>query len=398
MQASQPHPNHAPPLPPREGDASPESGLMMQTQPAPIQGPQYSPNSSYQTTQPYKAYDPRSTVPAMAISQRQESRSPKSDLAHQNAELTEQVKELRVECDRRTTAVEDMLTAVLDAEGLLAEKEAEVVRLSAELDQETPQFSKMEEMFKKRQAEALADKDRKINTLQEEVHRLSTANTNTTIAGNHNAELSDLRQRSSRLQEQLTEKDNLLKQTTTSLRAWESGWKSHMQKEKEKLDATIESKYASIHSELRDQTSRREQAEARSRSAADNAAAALAQVEAQTTQSETYLQQLTDLQRSHAALSQQFASASSKPQIDSAVLEKLQAELSEARKLGAFFKKNSEQTSKTSKEVAAANRALQESMTAKTREVEEQASLIQALRLQLGMCRWSVRVVFVVLG
>jgi chromosome segregation ATPase len=353
----------------------------MQTQPAPVQGAQHSPHNSYQTTQSYKAYDPRSAVPATAISQRQDSRSPRmsesprmSDLAHQNAELTEQVKDLRVECDRRTTAVEDMLTAVLDAEGLLAEKEAEVVRLSAELDQKTSQFSKTEELFKNRQ----------INNLQEEAHRLSTANTNTALAENHNAELSDLRQSSLRLHEQLTEKDELLKQMTTALRAWESGWQSHMQKEKEKLEATIESKYAYARSELTDQTSRLEVAEARSRAAEHNVTAALAQVEAQKTQSQTYLQQLTDLQRSHATLSQQFTSASSKSQMDSGALEKLQAELNEARKLGAFFKKNSEQTSKTSKEVAAANRALQESMTAKTREVEEQESLIQALRLQLG--------------
>lgn len=400
LQANNPHVKHPPPLPPRENGISPQLGLMMQMQPAQIRDTKYNTNDSYQAPQSYKAYDPRSAVPATTTSQRPDNRSPMSNLADQNAELMEQLRAMHIECDRKTTAVDGMVTEILEIESLLAEKEAEIARLSAELEQKTPQFSKMEGLFKKRQAEALEEKERKIMTLQEEVTRLSTStsNTETTLAGKHNAELSDLQQKSARLQEKLAEKDDVLRQTTSALRAWESGWQSHMQKEKEKLEAAIESKYSGPHSELREQQTRREEAEARlrdletkqcamedARSCAvdEKVAAALAQVELQKNQSETYLQQLRDLQNSNATLSQQIAD-SSKAQIDTATLDHLKAELNEARRLANFFKKNSEQTSKTSKEVASANRALEEAMAAKTREVDEQNSLIQAMKMQLG--------------
>ena len=115
----------------------------------------------------------------------------------------------------------------------------------------------------------------------------------------------------------------------------------------------------------------------------EKVAAALAQAELQKSQSDAYLQQLRVLKDSNAALSQQVAESSG-AQIDMGALDKLKLELTEARRLADFFKRNSEQTSKNSKEVASTNRALEEAVAAKTREVDEQNSLIQALKMQLG--------------
>lgn len=393
MQMKHAHVKHPPPpLPPRNSDTSPQPAFMVQVPSAGVRDTKFN-NNSYQTTQSYQAYDPRNAVPTTATSRRPVTTRPSSDLAAENAELTEQLRAMRIECDEKTTAVDNMVTAIVESESLLAEKEEEIARLSAELEQKTPKFSKMEELFNKRQAEALKEKERKITALQEEVNRLSTSawTTDTSPAEKHNAELSDLRQRSAGLQKQLAEKED-------QLGTWESGWQSHMQKEKEKLETAIESKYFGLHSELREQTSRREEAEARlrdletkqstmedagSRAADGKVTAALAQVEFQKSQSETYLQQLRDLKDANAALSQQIA-GSSKAQIDTAALDQLKAELEESRRLANFFKKNSEQTSKNIKEVASANRALEEAIAAKTMEVDEQNSLIQAMKMQLG--------------
>jgi hypothetical protein len=381
----------------RESDTSPQPDLILQ--PDQTRDTKYNANGSSQTTQSYMAYDPRSAVPAMTFRQRPDNRSSTtSGPADQNAELMEKLKALRIECDRKTTALDEMVSEIVENEGLLAEKEAEVARLSAELKQKTPQFSKMEELFKKREAEALEEKDRKIKTLQEEVNRLLTLNTDITSTENHNAELSDLRQRSSRLQQELIEKDGQLRQKDSALKAWESGWQVHMQQEKEKLEATLESRYSNSHSELREQIARREEAEARlrdfeikqdtvedarARVADEKIATALARADFQKSQSETYLQKLRELRDSNAVLSQQIEDTR-KAQIDTAVLDQLKVELTEARRLANFFKKNSEQTSKTNKEAANANRTLQESLAAKTREVDDQNSLIQAMKLQLN--------------
>ena len=344
-----------------------------------VQGARYISSNSPQPTHPYKAYEPQKVVPALEKSQMLDHRPAMGELTDKNAELLEQLKLMRIECDRKTTAVDDMVTEILETESMLAEKEAEIARLSKELEQRTPQFSKMEELFKKRQEAALEEKERKIVTLQAEVTRLSGPTLNADAI---------------MLQQQLAEKDDLLTKMTAALRAWESGWQSHMQKEKEKIEAAIEAKYSGSNSELREQTTRREQAEARlrdletrqstmDRSADEKVAAALAQAELQKSQSDAYLQQLRDLKDSNAALSHQIAE-SSKAQIDTGALDQLKRELTEARRLADFFKRNSEQASKNSKEVATANRALEEAVAAKTREVDEQNSLIQALKMQLG--------------
>ena len=437
IQSNHPQPRHPPPpLPPRSDDISPDPSLMMQREPERTFGARYISNSSPQPqgagytsnnsspgediyygaryisnnsppgetlndrsqgaryisngaryssinspqpTHSYKAYEPQKAVPALEKSQMLHHRPAMGELTDKNAELLEQLKLMRIECDRKTTAVDDMVTEILETESMLAEKEAEIARLSKELEQRTPQFSKMEELFKKRQEAALEEKERKIVTLQAEVTRLSGPTLNADAI---------------MLQQQLAEKDDLLTKMTAALRAWESGWQSHMQKEKEKIEAAIEAKYSGSNSELREQTTRREQAEARlrdwetrqstmDRSADEKVAAALAQAELQKSQSDAYLQQLRDLKDSNAALSHQIAE-SSKAQIDTGALDQLKRELTEARRLADFFKRNSEQASKNSKEVATANRALEEAVAAKTREVDEQNSLIQALKMQLG--------------
>ena len=399
MQSRYPQPRHPPPpLPPRTDDmfhdeaqygaryisnldATQGARYISNNTPEESYGARYISNNSPQTTQSYKAFERQSVVPALEKSQTLDHRPAMGELTDKNAELLEQLRLMRIECDRKTTAVDDMVTEILETENILAEKEAEIARLSTELEQRTPQFSKMEEMFTKRQEAALEEKERMIVTLQAEVNRLS-------------APMPSLNADAMMLEQQLAQKDDLLTKMTTQLRAWESGWQSHMQKEKEKLEAAIESKYSGSSSELREQTVRREQAEARlreletrqstiDRTTDEKVAAALAQAELQKSQSDAYLQQLRVLKDSNAALSQQVAESSG-AQIDMGALDKLKLELTEARRLADFFKRNSEQTSKNSKEVASTNRALEEAVAAKTREVDEQNSLIQALKMQLG--------------
>src|SRR5271155_1884778 len=158
-------------------------------QPAQDQNHKYSTGTSNHAMQSYKAYDPRNAGPMIAPSERPDSRAPSmSSLADQNAQLTKKLKALRTEHDEPRNALEKMLSELLKTESSLEEKEAEiskqsvelvtlredVARLSAELKDKTPQFSKMEQLFKKREAANSAKKDGEIRALQEEVDRLST--------------------------------------------------------------------------------------------------------------------------------------------------------------------------------------------------------------------------------
>jgi hypothetical protein len=111
-------------------------------------------------------------------------------------------------------------------------------------------------------------------------------------------------------------------------------------------------------------------------------ATALSQADFQKSQAETYLQQLRELKELHNSLSQTIQN-NSNTSIKTEGFEQLKAshaaELEEAHRLSSFFMNNSEQLSRKNREAMAANRSLQESLTVKSREVDERNALIQAL-------------------
>jgi chromosome segregation ATPase len=179
-------------------------------------------------------------------------------------------------------------------------------------------------------------------------------------AASPSAEMSNLRREATKLQDELARKEDLLRQTTTALKERESSWQAHTQEE-EKQQSTKDMASSLV--------------------ADDKITKLLAQVDFQKRQSETYLQQLRDPKNENAQLSHQLADSSTR-QVDIASLDQLKADVNEARRLADFFKKNSEQTSKTNRELSSVKRALEETVANKTKEADDQNSLI--LKMQLG--------------
>jgi hypothetical protein len=377
-------------------------------------------HTSNHAAQSYAAYDPRIAEPSISMREMPASTSPNM---HNLAEPTSQqlrtkLKTLRIERDETRDGLEKCLSELIATQASLEEKEAEIAkqsielltlrdeiaRLSTELKEKTLQFSKMEQLSKKREGQALENIDREIRALREEMDNVSISDkcmTSSTIDKN---ELLDLQRTSRRLLTDLEQKNELLRQKDSALKECDDGWQIKLYHERERLEAELKTKYSSSHAEVREHQLKRQEAEARLRYfetrhstvklqeekivvAEANAATALSQADFQKSQAETYLQQLRELKESYNSLSQTIQN-NSNTSINNEAFEQLKAshaaELEEAHRLSSFFKNNSEQLSRKNREAMASNRSLQESLTVKSREVDEQNSLIQALKMQLA--------------
>jgi predicted nucleic acid-binding Zn-ribbon protein len=92
------------------------------------------------------------------------------------------------------------------------------------------------------------------------------------------------------------------------------------------------------------------------------------------------------LQRSHHELSQ--AAHETRSRVDNQAAQQLQAShaaLNDARQMEGFWKENSEKLSKKNKEVMDQARNLQNALDSKSREVDQQKSIIETLQLHMQM-------------
>lgn len=117
-------------------------------------------------------------------------------------------------------------------------------------------------------------------------------------------------------------------------------------------------------------------------------AAALSQVEAENSKADQYFRELQELRASHAAtIMSQAETHDNTIKNQSQAAQQLQArqaaELEQLRRLSDFFKNNSKRLSRTTMEMKATIRTLQNSVQTRDREVDEQNSVILALRLQM---------------
>jgi chromosome segregation ATPase len=196
------------------------------------------------------------------------------------------------------------------------------------------------------------------------------------------------------LKTELREKDIQLREKDHNLREREMDWKIELHNTKEKFAQQEREWVAKVH-ELQTLTIGR------------------AEVDAEKAKVEQHLQELQNLKATHAAtLSQLSELGSERARADqlhrelqqvrselsakdtvmsddnSEALEQLKVshatELADLRRMTNFFKSNSERLSKQMKEMMAETRTLKESIQMKDREVQEQASLITAFRVQMG--------------
>lgn len=338
------------------------------------------------------------------------------ELADENTRLRNELQALRNE-RVAVPDVDEMLSDLIatqkeleEKKGDLTKKECEllalrldVVRLSTELDEKGPQFTKMENLFKQRYKKAMENKKAELMDLQQKVDRLSAELEQKVAIPKNETEVLDLRQKVSLLTTDLEEKEEQLRHKDDALTKQEVNWKAKLHDIRERLEAESRELHESMRAKIAELQKQREDAEGRledlqakqrsvgemdekQRLADSKEAAALAQVEVEKRKAEQYRQELQQLRTEHALMSQ-AAEDSSRTGIDAEALQQMQAshaaELEELRRMSNFFKNNSERLSKQIKEETATSRRLQDSVQAKDREVEDQKSLIHAQRLQI---------------
>ncbi|KAJ9655650.1 hypothetical protein H2198_005548 [Neophaeococcomyces mojaviensis] len=205
-----------------------------------------------------------------------------------------------------------------------------------------------------------------------------------------------LRRTTSSLEETLAHVDEQLRQKNSALKDLNTYWESKTQDMKQKIETEIKNQFERAETTSQQQLQQRYRAaearaqelEAKLRSSEQQdqkvheaevkAADALSKVELQRQEIQTYLQQLELLKGSNAGLTHTLEEGHNN------ALEQMKAshtaEIDEARRLLTFFKSNSERVSRKNQEAMAENRKLQQSLVVKTQQVEEQSSVISALR------------------
>lgn len=343
------------------------------------------------------------------------SRRKMDELADENTRLRNELKALRNE-RLAVPDVDEMLSDLITTQKELEEKESELTRkesellalrrdvdrLSTGLDEKSPQFTRMENLFKQRYKKAMENKEIELMDLQPKVNRLSAELEQKVAIPKNEAEVLDLRQKVNQLTTDLEGKEEQLRHKDDALTKQEVNWKAKLHDIRERLEVESRERHESTQAKIAELQKQREDAEgllkdlqAKQRSvgqleerrlAGSKEAAALAQVEVEKRKAEQYRQELRQLRTKHALMSP-AAGDSSRMAVGVEALQQMQAshaaDLEELRRMSNFFKNNSERLSKQIKEEMATSRRLQDSVQAKDREVEDQKSLIHAQRLQI---------------
>ena len=345
------------------------------------------------------------------------SRRKMDKLVDENTRLRIEIKALQNERDAAHDALDKMLSDLLTTQKELEEKKDDTVRketelsvwrrnvdrLSTELEEKKHQSTTMEKLSMEREKEAMEKKETELLELKQKVNRLSAELKEKVATPKDETEVLDLRRKVDKLTAELEEKEEQLRKRDNALMEQEKSWQAKLYDARERLEAKLREQHEGTRAEIAEQRMQLEKAEAQlqelqakqrsvdeqemnRRLAESREAALLSQVEAEKSKAERHLQELQQLRASHAAMSQTVAD-NRKAENDAQALQQLQAshatELEELRRLSNFFKNNSERLSRQTRELMATNRSLQDSFQAKDREIEEQASQVYVLRLQL---------------
>ena len=345
------------------------------------------------------------------------SRRKTDKLVDENARLRAEIKALQNERDAAHDALYKMLSDLITTQKELEEKKDDTVRmetellgwqrnverLSTELEEKNHQSTAMEKSFMKREKKAIEKKDAELLDVKQKVNRLSAELKEKVALPKDETEVLALRRKVDKLTAELEEKEEQLKKRDNALIEQEESWQAKLYEAGERLETKLKEQDDGTRAEIAEQRVQLKKAEAQlqelrakqcsvdeqemsRRLAESREAALLSQVEAEKIKAEQHLQELQQLRASHAAMSQTVVD-SRKAENDAQTLQQVQAshaaELEELRRLSNFFKNNSERLSRQTRELMATNRSLQDTFQTKDREIEEQASQIYVLRLQL---------------
>lgn len=308
------------------------------------------------------------------------------------------------ENDSTFEAMDQMLSDLLTTQQELEEKKVEIKvwrqkvhKLSSELEEKRIESEKTEKVFIEREKQGMLKKEREIFDLKQKVDRLSTELDGEENRSEIETEVLDLRQKVGTLTVQLIMKEEQLKKQDLALVEQESCWQIKLQALKEKLEAYLKEQHDRSQAEIAQHQLQTKEAEAQlqvikaEKLSLDHQAEsrALSQVEAEKSKANQYLRELQELRASHAAyIKSQAEILETSKNKESQAHQQLQArhdtELEQLRRLSDFFRNNSERLSLTAKKMAATIRTLQDSVKTRDREIDDQKSLILALRHQMN--------------
>ena len=264
-------------------------------------------------------------------------------LSRQNAELRNEVEGLRVECDQTQQACDSMLTELITAQEALAERDAEVQSLREQLSHQG-------------------------------------GGDHGSLSRNDERELRDLRLRCNRLQGDIRQKDEQLRQAQTQTNM------HHTMHGNTNLNAP---NHIQHNRELSDAQQRYMDAENRA-----NHAQHMHQQAQQ--EADTYAQQLRDwsvaydgLKASYTDLyrTQSDTSQTARSHVDEKATQQQlaasKAAVDDVKKMRDFFKDNSEKVGKKNIEATELMRKLQDELYAKTMDFEQQRSMLEQFQLQV---------------
>jgi chromosome segregation ATPase len=261
------------------------------------------------------------------------------NVVRENAQLRRELENLRAKRDQTQDACDNMLTDLITTQ--------ETLRVTQR---------------------AIAEKDAELSVLRERL-------VEEPLSRGGEQELRDLRIRYSRLQLEADQKDKQLQQARADMHESNGSRSSHSPRNREALET---------QERLMEAEQRINQTERLYQDASNQADTYLKQKMEWKNAYDGLQESYNGLQRSHHELSQAFRETQSG--VDNRAAQKLQAlhaALNASRRMEDFWKQNSEKLSKRNKEVMGQLRNLQDALDSKSREVDQQKSMIEALQLQM---------------
>ena len=317
-------------------------------------------------------------------------------MADENSRLRIEIGNLVNERDTARDALES---------GEMARKETTLLELQqkfdgllAELEEIKCQSTNERSLFLEREKQAMAE-EAEMQELQAKVSKLSARAVEEKFTLKDENGVLDLKEKVENLTVALEKKDEQLREKDNMLKEQDRGWKATILDIRARVEANYNEQAKGAQAAIRQLQKLHESAEERvqdmqiAQSSLDESrrlvesqgTAALLQIEGEKRKAEQYLQELQQLRASHAAMAQREAENRIK-EVDFQTLQELTqshaAETANLRQRLDFFKNNSERLSKENKTWIAEVRSLKETVDIKTREIEDQGSIIYALRAQ----------------
>ncbi|RMZ81537.1 hypothetical protein DV737_g2500, partial [Chaetothyriales sp. CBS 132003] len=278
-------------------------------------------------------------------------------LSRENAELRQQLENIRSERDQTQSACDSMLTELMTTQESLQDAESIIAARDAELHSLREQLSHQQ-------------------------HNYTQDGAGVGLSRSDDRELRDLRLRCNRLQVECRRKDEQLHESQTQASMQQSMYGNS----NANSPAQHRRELSDVQQRLMDVESRATHAEHLHQTAQSQADAYAQQLREWSVAYDGLKASYEDLQRSYSELSQSAATHVTQSRVDDQATQQLaesRSALDDMKKMKDFFQENSEKVAKKNIEVMRQMRNAQDALYAKTKEFEQQRGMLEALQLQV---------------